>query len=150
MSQNGDETSTSSLKQLCRCKLGYKKSHVFWPKIGSRIQEGCVSTHPFSKGRAWNPHPQSRKMCAVFGSCESKESLFATICELAHPGPRCFFWNFLRVWEKSRSTRRGRRKPLVSLDLNITFRQTRGSESDPWALIGWHFYKHANQFDWFE
>ena len=112
------------------------KNHVFWPKIGSRIQEGCVSTHPFSKGRAWNQHLQSRKMClVVFGSCESKESLFASICELVHPGLRCFSWNFLRVWEESRLTRRGRAKPLVTSDLNITFRQTRGSESDPWR--GW-------------
>ena len=40
-------------------------------------------------------------------------------------------------------------KPLVTLDLNLTFMQTAKSGSDPQALIGWYFYKLANQNDWF-
>ena len=31
---------------------------------------------------------------------------------------------------------REKEKPLVTLDLNLTFMQTTGSRSDPWALIG--------------
>ena len=39
-------------------------------------------------------------------------------------------------------------KPLVTLDLNLTFMQTPGSRSDPRARIGWYFYKHANKYGW--
>ena len=42
-----------------------------------------------------------------------------------------------------------KKKPPVTLDLNLTFMQTPGSGSDPRALIGLYFYKHANQYDWF-
>ena len=37
----------------------------------------------------------------------------------------------------------------VTLVFNLTFMQAIGIGSDPRALIGWYFYKHANQFDWF-
>ena len=42
-----------------------------------------------------------------------------------------------------------KRKPLVTLDLNLTFMHTPGSVSDPQARIGSYFYKHANHYDWF-
>ena len=40
-------------------------------------------------------------------------------------------------------------KHLVTLDLNLTFMHTERSASDPQALIGGYFCKHANQYDWF-
>ena len=48
----------------------------------------------------------------------------------------------------AKATRREREKPLVTLASNLTFMQTTGSGSDPQALIGCYFFKHANQFDW--
>ena len=44
---------------------------------------------------------------------------------------------------------RRERKTSGTLASNLTFMQTTGSGSDPWALIGWNFYKYTNQFDWF-
>ena len=74
-----------------------------------------------------------------------------------YPGPRGFSWFFLakEINSKPRSgdnesrKRRGEReKPLVTLTSNLTSMQTTGSGSDPRALIGWYFFKRANQFDW--
>lgn len=39
--------------------------------------------------------------------------------------------------------RRERDNRRVTLDFNLTFMQTPGSESDPPAHIGRYFYKHA-------
>ena len=74
-----------------------------------------------------------------------------------YPGPRGFSWFFFakEIKSKPRSgdnesrKRRGEReKPLVTLASNLTFMKTTGSGSDPQALIGWYFFKHAKQFDW--
>ena len=74
-----------------------------------------------------------------------------------YPGPRGFSWFFFakEIKSKQRSgdnesrKRRGEtEKPLVTLTSNLTSMQTTGSGSDPRALIGWYFFKRANQFDW--
>ena len=50
-----------------------------------------------------------------------------------YPGPRGFPFFFFPM----REPRSGEKeKPLVTLDLNLTFMQTPGSGSDPRALIG--------------
>ena len=52
--------------------------------------------------------------------------------------------------ERAAKSRSGEKeKPLVSLDLNLTFMQTPGSRSDPRARIGLYFYKYANPYNWF-
>ena len=52
--------------------------------------------------------------------------------------------------ERAAKSRSGEKeKPLVSLDLNLTFMQTPGSRSDPRVRIGLYFYKHANPYNWF-
>ena len=69
-----------------------------------------------------------------------------------YPGPRGFS-RFFYAWEprsgESESRSGEKEKPLVTFDLNLTFMPTPGSGSDPRALIGWYFYNHANQYDWF-
>ena len=68
------------------------------------------------------------------------------------PWSQTFFLVFIVLVGAAREPRSGehesREKPLVTLDLNLTFVQTPGSGSDPRARIGWYFYKHANKFDW--
>ena len=70
-------------------------------------------------------------------------------CKLknCYPGPRGFF--FSPHERAAREPRSGEKeKPLVTLDLNLTFMQTLGSGSDHRARIGWYFYKHENKYDW--
>ena len=46
-------------------------------------------------------------------------------------------------------TRRGEKeKPLVTLDLNLTFMKKPESGSEPRARFDGYFYKHAKQYDW--
>ena len=46
-------------------------------------------------------------------------------------------------------TRRGEKeKPLVTLDLNLTFMKKPRSGSEPRARYYGYFYKHAKQYDW--
>jgi len=86
-------------------------------------------------------------------SFSNKEVQFLTI---SLPWSQRFFLIFLRESYKravkrwKHELRSGKKeKSLVTLDLNLTFMQTPGSGSDPRARIGWYFYKHANQYDWF-
>ena len=70
-------------------------------------------------------------------------------CKLknCYPGPRGFF--FSPHERAAREPRSGENeKPLVTLDLNLTFMQTLGSGSDPRARIGWYCYKRENKYDW--
>ena len=55
-----------------------------------------------------------------------------------YPSPRGFFLKIFSAKEGASSEA-----------ANLTFTQTTRSGSDPWLLIGWYFYKHANKFDWF-
>ena len=53
-------------------------------------------------------------------------------------------------WSSKHESRSSKKeKPLVTLDLNLTFMQKPGLGSDPRARTGWYCYKHANQYDWF-
>ena len=88
----------------------------------------------------------------------SNRKRFLCLHSLIYPGPRGFSWFFFakeikskpRSGDKELRKRRGEReKPLVTLASNLTFMQMTGSGSDPRELIGWYFFKHANQFDCF-